>query len=153
MKVTIGIDPGKGGAIAVVTTYNGTDGAYAVDFGEDCIGKTIDEICATYDKKEVFAYLESVHAFPGQGVSSSFTFGQAFGEAKGALDALAIPYKLITPQSWQKGILGLPKKKDGPTAHKRYLKQEAQRRFPQTKPTLKTCDALLIAEYGHRDRG
>jgi hypothetical protein len=150
MKVTIGIDPGKSGAVAIISIGS----VYAVPFGDDSIALTIKEAVELYDIQDdnVFCYIESVHAFPGQGVSSAFAFGRAFGEALGALDSLGVPYKLVSPQAWQKTLPDMPKKKDGAAEHKRALKQEAQRRFPSAKPTLKTCDALLIAEYGARDR-
>ena len=149
MKTTIGIDPGKSGAVAVIQD-NGE--AYATTFVDDSIGSTVSEILTLHKDENVCVYLEKVHAFPGQGVSSSFAFGRAFGEVIGALDAIQAPYRLVTPQAWQKPILWLPKKKDGATAHKRALKTEAQRKFPSCKPTLKTCDALLIADWGSRDR-
>ena len=146
MIAYMGIDPGKCGAIAVLTEQD----VFAYDFKDDCIGLVIKEQVSQLREEgySIQAFIESVHSFPGQGVSSSFAFGCAYGEARGALDALEVPYRTVTPQSWQKTIPSLPKKKDGATSHKRALKQEAQRRFPQCKPNLKTCDALLIADYG-----
>lgn len=149
MKATIGIDPGKGGAIAVIidglpphaeTFENGI--AFAVGRAMNIVGPDCD----------TQAVIEAVHAFPGQGVSSCFAFGQAYGEAIGALDALEIPYRKISPQAWQKTLPPMPKKKDGAAAHKRALLLEAKRRFPACRLTLKTCDAVLIAECGHLKR-
>jgi len=148
MKPTSGIDPGKNGAIAMYSD----NGMRTENFKEQSIGTVIRDMLGSEDASGVLVYLESVHAFPGQGVSSSFAFGCAFGEAKGTLEALGVPYRLVTPQRWQKMILGLPKKKDGASAHKRALKLEAQRRFPSMRPTLSDCDAILIAEYGASDR-
>ena len=142
MKAWIGIDSGKSGAIAVICE----DGdVFAHDF-TDGIASTIKECYEALEHYNVNAVIESVHSFPGQGVSSSFAFGRAFGEAIGALDALGVPYRFVSPQAWQKGM-GLPKKKDGASAHKAALKTEAQRRYPSLKPTLKTADAILIADY------
>ena len=50
--------------------------------------------------------VESVHAMPGQGVSSMFSFGRGFGVILGVLAALDIPYTLVSPQAWQKAVLG-----------------------------------------------
>lgn len=50
--------------------------------------------------------LEKVHAMPGQGVSSMFSFGQNYGGWLALLDYLSVPYVLVTPQAWQKKILG-----------------------------------------------
>lgn len=49
------------------------------------------------------AVIELVHAMPGQGVCSMFSFGRAAGVADGAL-TLSLPGKEIeevTPQKWQ----------------------------------------------------
>lgn len=51
------------------------------------------------------ACLEKVHAMPGQGVTSMFTFGENFGFWKGFLAAHKVPYVLTTPQVWMKEIL------------------------------------------------
>jgi len=59
------------------------------------------------------AYLELVHAMPGQGVSSVFSFGASFGYWKGYLDAMNIPYGTVTPQKWQKRILDVVPGKRG----------------------------------------
>jgi len=148
MKARVGIDPGKNGAVAVVTP----SGNFTQTFEDESVGNVLSTIIRQLSIEGwiVECFVEAVHAFPGQGVSSAFTFGRAFGEIIGALDALKAPYRLVQPQAWQKGIVGLPKKKDGATAHKRALKMEAQRRFPEVKITLKNCDALLIADYGRR---
>jgi crossover junction endodeoxyribonuclease RuvC len=44
---------------------------------------------------------------PGQGVASTFSFGVNYGKYQGALLSLGVPYSLVRPQEWQKG-LGLP---------------------------------------------
>ena len=49
------------------------------------------------------AVIELVHAMPGQGVCSMFSFGRAAGVADGAL-ALALPnisVEAVAPQKWQ----------------------------------------------------
>jgi hypothetical protein len=78
--------------------------------------------------------------------SSMFKMGHNAGYWEGALSALGVKVIRIRPQEWQKGITGITGKK-GPD-RKRALRDEAIRRFPQLKPTLQTCDALLIAEHG-----
>ena len=150
MKATIGIDPGTPSGVGVITDKDYW--AYATDdcsIGE-CIAKEIEAL--EIEGYDVMVYLESVHSFPRQGVASAFKFGDSFGQSKGALDALKSSYRLVSPQKWQKTIMGLPKKTDGAAEHKRALKIEAQRRFPKCKPTLKTADGILIAEYGHKER-
>jgi len=51
--------------------------------------------------------LEQVSSRPGQGLSSTFRFGMAYGICNGVLGALQVPIWLITPGKW-KGDVGLP---------------------------------------------
>ena len=57
------------------------------------------------------AFVELVHAMPGQGVTSMFSFGHACGAVEGRLSALHIPVTLVTPQAWKKraGLIGSDK--------------------------------------------
>jgi len=93
------------------------------------------------------AIIEKVHAFPGQGVTSMFTFGQGYGFLRGCLVALAIPFTEVTPQKWMKHF-GLKKNKEETTTeYKRKILQKAQNLFPNSTVTLQTADSLMLAEY------
>ena len=69
-----------------------------------------------------------------------------------ALIALGIPTEKVTPQKWIKVYQLNKKKEQSENKWKNVLKAKAQSLFPQLgkKVTLKTCDALLIAEYARR---
>ena len=58
----------------------------------------------------------------------------------------------VTPQKWQKEFSNsLGKSRDYDKREwKNRLKGLAQQMFPAEKVTLKTADALLLAEYGRR---
>lgn len=90
------------------------------------------------------AYLEQVHSMPGQGVASSFKFGQGYGALEMALTAVGIAFERVTPQKWQKALGCLTK------GDKNVSKRKAQELFPTMKVTHATADALLIAEWGRR---
>jgi len=92
------------------------------------------------------AYLEQVHSSPQMGVKSSFTFGNGFGHLEMALTAAGIPFVRVSPQKWQ-GALGCRTGGD-----KNVSKARAQELFPDLKPTHATADALLIMEYGRRQK-
>ena len=141
----IGIDPGKKGALVVLDS----GGRFLEKMGMqlpyevcECLGK--------HAKKDCYALLERVHAMPGQGVVSMFTFGQYYG-IWWALKALSIPYETITPQAWMK-VLSVPKKdkKETKPQFKRRLATNAQNQFPAEKITLQYADAFLIAEACRR---
>lgn len=90
--------------------------------------------------------VENVHAMPGQGVSSTFRFGQGVGIIHGVAGALRLPLTLVTPGQW-KGFHSLR------TAHKEVSRQLAIRKWPEHNQHLnrkKDCDraeALLIGDW------
>ena len=49
--------------------------------------------------------LEKAQAFPGQGVSSTFTIGKGFGIMIGLLTALDLPFMIVGPKTWQAEVL------------------------------------------------
>jgi len=97
-------------------------------------------------------FIERVHAMPGQGVVSMFTFGMGYGMIRASIEASLIPeipVILVSPQRWQRGLLGY-----------QWAKQEiafVQKVFPEEdfratkrcrKPHSGLVDATLIALYG-----
>ena len=80
----IGIDPGKTGAVAILDDK----GKYinVLDFGQEELMPTL----IGYAPVVKFAYLEKVHSMPGQGVVSTFSFGENFGWWQGVLGSLGI---------------------------------------------------------------
>ena len=91
--------------------------------------------------------IEDVPSFAGKNVPSytSFKLGHSCGFLEGVLRARQIPVELISPRKWQKGLSGLKGLTGSP--RKRVLRDIACRKYPLLKPTLKTCDALLMADY------
>lgn len=136
----IGLDPGTTGAISVLNP-DGTSLLFAMPL-------TVVEIVnliVPYIQEKTVAYLEDVHAFPGQGVSSSFTFGRNLGKLEGVLGALKIRTEYVAPQKWQKALGSLTK------GDKKVSVIKATELYPNVKGINKlTADALLIAEYGRR---
>ena len=144
----IGIDPGLSGGIAVI----GDDGiANAIP-----MPTTDRDILTALLKQDMsrFAMLERVHSMPGQGVASTFKFGQNFGALRMALIAAGTPFETVLPQAWQREFgLVFPKKRGLTGTQKKNLhKARAQELFPTLTITHATADALLIAEYCRRIR-
>ena len=144
-KKCIGIDPGKGGGVAVLTdeTVQTHNSPRTVEEMAMLIGLCLKDVAAYRTK----VFMEKVWAFPTDGRVGSFTFGENYGQWQGILASHEIESVLVTPKQWQshfeikKGL-----KKD---IRKKILKQMAIDRCPNTrKITLKTADALLIAIYG-----
>jgi crossover junction endodeoxyribonuclease RuvC len=133
----IGIDPGASGGMACIVGGTLLD-AIKMPGTESDIAEWLRE------RDHCTAYIESVHSMPGQGVASSFKFGQSFGFLRGVLTALSIRWELVTPQKWQ-GALSCRSGGD-----KNVTKAAAQRLWPRVKMTHAIADACLIAEYGRR---
>ena len=144
-KKCIGIDPGKGGGLAVITdeTVKVYPCPRTVEDMAMLIGMCLNDVSAYRTR----VFLEKVWAFPTDGRVGSFSFGQNFGHWQGILASHELKPELVTPKTWQTHFevqKGLPKDK-----RKKMLKQMAIERCPGIKRvTLKTCDAILIAIYG-----
>lgn len=77
--------------------------------------------------------------------STGFKLGRSCGFIEGVLRGLRIPLELVSPKKWQAGLQGLKGVTGAP--RKRLLRDHACRLYPTLKPTLKTCDALLLAHF------
>jgi hypothetical protein len=94
------------------------------------------------------AVVELVPPFAGKMIpsSSSFKLGKSCGFLEGVLRMAEIPFTLVRPQEWQKGLSGLTKLTSG--KRKKVLANHAKQFFPSTKGvTLKTADAILILRH------
>lgn len=155
MKRILAIDPGASGGI--VELYpNGVVVALAMpDDADLCDQIESFAIAARADGELPVCYMELVGGFiagakfPG---SAMFNFGSGYGYLRGLLAANRIETRLIRPQEWQAGIPGVRGVKEK-AVRKRAMKEHAARLFPTTKVTLKTSDALCIADFGRRLEG
>ncbi len=152
-KIRIGIDPGANGAMSIITTNN--DSSTSVDvyrFNKHTrseIAEIIYSITATIN---LHAVVEKVHSMPGQGVSSTFKFGENFGFIQGVLYSHKVPFDLVSPQSWMKFFsLKRNTKTESKTQWKNRLKGVAQRYYPNKKITNDMADAMLIGLFCERN--
>ena len=154
--ISIGIDPGLGGALAFLP-HDMPESPWVIDMpviehGGGFVKRAVDlpelarELKLLQVIGEPYATMEKVHAFPGQGSSSMFSLGMSFWGVAGVFAALGIPLTLVEPREW-KGAYGLDKDK------LRAL-ELARKLFPGVALTRKKdhgrAEALLIAEYGRR---
>ena len=144
----IGIDPGASGGIAILNQ----DGSVKDVVAMPETPRDILEFLSLY-KEDSRCVIEDVgHGIPGQSSKATATFARHNGHLEMALIALGIPTEKVTPQKWIKVYQLNKKKEQSENKWKNVLKAKAQSLFPQLgkKVTLKTCDALLIAEYARR---
>lgn len=144
-KLTLGIDPGKGGGIA--WRINDETHAAPMPKTEGDIRDLLHGLMLV--TTDIDAALEEVPRYiPGQATGSSIAkLHENFGFLKGFLIARSVRMRTVIPQTWQKR-LGVGTKSGKTTSiWKNILKNEAQRRFPHLKVTLKNADALLILDW------
>jgi crossover junction endodeoxyribonuclease RuvC len=94
------------------------------------------------------AFVEQVGAMPGQGFSSMFAFGKAFGIILGVIAAHNFPMTLVPPAVWKRAM-GVTKSKDGSRARASQLLPEASHQWPLVRHHGQ-AEAALIALYGTR---
>lgn len=147
MKLTIGIDPGKSGGYAIAWDGMHSINLHTLDEDFEFV-EHIQDLKDHPDVTSIEAVVELVPPFVGKMIpsSSSFKLGKSAGFLEGVLRMAEIPFTLVRPQDWQKGLSGL----SGLTSNKRkkVLMNHAKQFFPTTKGlTLKTADAVLILRH------
>jgi crossover junction endodeoxyribonuclease RuvC len=151
----LGIDPGATGGLAELD-----DTGHVVQvLPMPMLGKEIDVdtlagvVHGLPDGSRVI--VESVHAFPKQGVSGVFRFGFSTGTIHGVVRGARVPLDTVHPQTWMKVGPGATGGDKAVTA------AWAGRTFPGTQIVLPRCrkahegicDALGIAWWGHLKYG
>ncbi|WP_420104538.1 hypothetical protein [Bosea sp. (in: a-proteobacteria)] len=101
-RCILGVDPGSSGAIAFFWPDSPS-----VVAAEDVptVGGALDPVTLAAKLRlmqPAAAIVEQVSAMPKQGVSSTFKFGMAYGQAIGVIAALSIPMHLAAPGRWKK---------------------------------------------------
>jgi len=157
--ISIGIDPGKEGALVAVD--NGGNVIYAEKLPFiakvlDC-SSVLDTILSLKGDSSngTFVTLEAVSARPGQGVTSMFTFGRGYGMLEALIVATGIPYELSRPSKtgWHKvlhGIEGTDPKARAILFCKRRLPDLDLTPGLKRKPDTGLADAACMAMWAKR---
>jgi hypothetical protein len=147
MTILLGIDPGLSGALAWY--WPATPALIRAD-DLPRVGKEIDgaQLAAWLrEMRPEHAFLEQVSSRPGQGVSSTFVFGAAYGSIKTALAVLGIPYTLVTPGKWKRDMrLSSDKEQGRALAIRTWPEAECFRRVKDHN----RAEAALLALWGSR---
>lgn len=155
MKI-IGIDPGLSGAIAILDTEGMVVEVHDMPtFALTRNGKAKREVNATELGRIVdaaqadLAVVEAVSSMPGQGVSSVFAFGRAYGVVLGVVGANYLKLVSPSPSLWKR-ILGLSGKgKDASRAMATNMFAKQAGIFSRAKDDGR-AEATLLAVYGMR---
>lgn len=152
--LTLGIDPGLSGALALLDSEGVAelvadlpvirDGKLSWIDGAALQGTLLDALHG----RSCRAAVERVGAMPRQGIASAFNFGAGLGSILGVLQTLGLPIDLVTPAQW-KAAMGLSR-------DKRASLHKARLLFPCADLTLAKHDgraeALLLAHYARTRR-
>lgn len=139
--ISIGIDPGKSGAVVMIDSDGAVEWIKADRTLHDIYDWIFDELNVRKDE-DCRCVVEQVQAMPKSmcGNVPMFKLGQSFGQLEAFIVAMHLPYKLVRPAKWQQ-VMSCRTKGD-----KNVSKAAAQRLFPDVKVTHAIADALLLAE-------
>jgi len=154
----IGVDPGKTGGIAILSSVSGVHGVLGVTpmiiaGSELDLSAITDWVYSYVLENNAICYIEKVSAMPKQGVTSMFNFGFSTGAIHGIIASMEIPRYLVTPTQWKRKVLTETNWKKNKKASVDYCR----RAYPHVPLTatersrvahLGMADALCIATYG-----
>lgn len=139
----LGIDPGKSGAIALITKHNIITAVFEKETYRDIIGRC--------DSCNTFCLLEKVFAMPKQGVVSMFNFGENFGFIQGLLCANKIAYQMVTAAKWKREFQITSDKNSSISVCERlFPTQDLKKGGRYKKSHDGIAEALLLAELARR---
>lgn len=167
MSLYMGIDPGKDGGFGILDERGEVIDAFRMpDTSRDIWTAVVEAKSLGVE----FAYLEKLAPVPtiggkkkkkkksakkpgiSRGSQASFKIGKSAGMLEAFLVAADIPYELVSPVKWKR-VMGVTAPKGATDTQKKNIdKAKAQQLFPTVKMTHAKADALLITEYGRRDR-
>ena len=144
-KKWIGIDPGKGGGICIISDDDVR--AYKCPQTADEMATLFGMAIGNDAPIEVNITIEQVWARPTNGSRHSFAYGTNYGIWFGIAAAHEVKMNIVSPQKWMAGV-GCPKGMEV-KERKHWLKDKAKELYPTLpKVTLATADAIMIADYG-----
>lgn len=170
--IIIGIDPGVTGACALLRDpctdpkrgAIGHPGHISIfDLPILQIGKakwldakafsdSLEHVLGSYDRLDVLAFVEHLHAFPQMGTVAAFSKGMSLGSVVATLQSHNIAFELVTPLTWKKHFGLLAPKGTPDNERKRMALSAARTRYPAVKLEREKdhnrAEALMIATYG-----
>jgi crossover junction endodeoxyribonuclease RuvC len=154
LAIILGIDPGATGALAFLDTKTNKLEIIDMPACRASNGKArVDASQLVYllsGRRRFHATIEDVHAMPGNGSGSMFSFGRSLGVAEGTAHSFAASVDYVTPQAWTRAL------DIKPGATKAHHRQRAAEIFPDNASQFGRAkddgraDAALIAAYAAR---
>lgn len=154
--ITIGIDPGKSGGIAMIMGHDPLSVSLFKMPEEKDLRDLLVEETADVNPSEVRVIVENIPKWCGgaqfarrtiYGASIASLYG-SFKFAEGMCRGLGFNVQLMAPVKWQNLVQCRNVRKLDKGPWKNLLKARAQKLYPHSKVTLSTADALLIMHAG-----
>jgi hypothetical protein len=154
MKIS-GIDPGTKGYVVTVDTMSEMAWKYRLRFDAQGLlnyGDFVDGFLDNHNPDLIL--LEKVNGREGWGATQTFSFGYVYGQLHLAIKLGTRPYRLVSPQTWQKEMhKGIsPKLKPKTRSEIAYQQMFPHDPVPIASRAKKRndniTDSLLIAAYG-----
>jgi len=158
LRLLLGVDPGQTGCVAALADGEPAGFVDMPTLARKAGGRAVNPYALAAELRTLLsehrgayrlAVFEQVSAWSGQGVSSSFRFGQADGIARGVVGALGVGVIEVSPSTWKRHFRLTGCTKDAACT---YVCQ----RFPtvmsqlQRKRDVGRADALLIALWAQQ---
>ena len=141
-KFVIGIDPGKHGALGLISMDRSVGYAEVLDLAQlDQVVKAIRSL----NSETTLAVIEKVSASPRMGVTSAFHFGESFGVVQGIMIGLGFDTILSPPRNWKREM-GLSSEKEASLSLARKVFPTMSERLKR-KGDADRAEALLLAEW------
>lgn len=160
-KIYIGVDLGKSGGIAILSTNSGPQLHVMPTINKEVDYQALCRLLKDHIS-EVHVIFERLQATPMVPKHTCISMGWQAGAIEGICVALQLSYTMIHPKTWQKKMFeGTPdmKRSDGKNDTKGRALVAAQRLFPSlsflmtersSKPHEGVVDALLMARYAQK---
>jgi len=143
--LVVGVDPGLSGAIAWVKDGVVLDAVDMPVMDGRVDAPALADIICKYGTPEM-VIVEKVSSMPGQGVASTFKFGQSYGALLGVFGALKLRIVHVTPRKW-KGSMGLSSDKEMARARAIDTWPDSSDLFRRKKDHGR-AEACLLASWG-----
>lgn len=158
MRKILGIDPGLSGGLSIIDEqFNLIACIQMPTIKFDGKKRRVDprpvfEFIELH--KPELAIVELVGARPGQGVTSMFSFGDAFGVVRAVAECLCPEVRYARPQEWRgyQSLSGLSKEQLAEIAFEVFHADQIYKKSRGGKSAVRDgiSDSLLIAKYGVR---
>ncbi|MGK2947785.1 MAG: hypothetical protein ACSLFP_04375 [Acidimicrobiales bacterium] len=146
MSLTIGIDPGASGAVAILDDEGGLVHLADMPYLDGAVSAPLLASCVLEGNGPRTAVVERAQSYPRQGIASAFRYGTGYGVVLGVLGALSIPTETVPPATWKKAA-GLTSDKAASRRRAIELWPNEAELFARVKDDGR-AEAALIARHG-----